>query len=210
MTKVYFSYTFGLFPWLTAPKTLKISWNKSNGASFLTVFGLFSSVPEITSEPQGWHGCHAIHNNPLSTMGFMVMRWLLESTQGWGWLPGKPNFEYRDRTFSPISLIFRNTRKTKGWMNHHPWPVILSIMSCLVAQSCRALCYPMDCSPSGSSVHGDSIGKNTGVDCHALLQGIFPTQESNPVPCTAGGFFTIWAIREALINHTYVITPPEK
>ena len=35
-------------------------------------------------------------------------------------------------------------------------------------------------SPPGSSVHGDSPGKNTGVGCHALLQGIFPTQGSNP------------------------------
>ena len=26
----------------------------------------------------------------------------------------------------------------------------------------------------------DSPGKNTGVGCHALLQGICPTQESNP------------------------------
>ena len=26
----------------------------------------------------------------------------------------------------------------------------------------------------------DSLGKNTGVGCHSLLQGIFPTQESNP------------------------------
>ena len=26
----------------------------------------------------------------------------------------------------------------------------------------------------------DSPGKNTGVGCHFLLQGIFPTQESNP------------------------------
>ena len=34
-------------------------------------------------------------------------------------------------------------------------------------------------SPLGSSVHGDSPGKNTGVGCHALLQGIFPTQGSN-------------------------------
>ena len=34
----------------------------------------------------------------------------------------------------------------------------------------------MDCRPTGSSVHGDSPGKNTGVGCHALLQGIFPTQ----------------------------------
>ena len=34
----------------------------------------------------------------------------------------------------------------------------------------------MDCSPPGSSVHGDSPGNNTGVGCHALLQGLFPTQ----------------------------------
>ena len=34
----------------------------------------------------------------------------------------------------------------------------------------------MDCSPPGSSVHGDSSGKNTGVGCHALLQEIFSTQ----------------------------------
>ena len=39
-----------------------------------------------------------------------------------------------------------------------------------VAQSCLTLCNPMDCS---------SPGKNTGVGCHFLLQGIFPTQRSN-------------------------------
>ena len=38
----------------------------------------------------------------------------------------------------------------------------------------------MDCSPPGSSVHGDSPGKNTGMGCHALLQGMFPTKGSNP------------------------------
>ena len=35
-------------------------------------------------------------------------------------------------------------------------------------------------SPPGSSVRGDSPGKNTAVGCHPLLQGIFPTQGSNP------------------------------
>ena len=40
---------------------------------------------------------------------------------------------------------------------------------CLVIQSRPALCDPMDCSPPGSSVHGDSPGKNTGVGCLALL-----------------------------------------
>ena len=51
---------------------------------------------------------------------------------------------------------------------------------CLVAQACPTLCDPMDCSLPGFSVYGDSPSKNTGVSCHALLQGIFPTQGSKP------------------------------
>ena len=50
---------------------------------------------------------------------------------------------------------------------------------CLVAQPCPTLFDPTDCSPSGSSVHGDSLGKNTRMGCHALLQGIFLSQGSN-------------------------------
>ena len=50
---------------------------------------------------------------------------------------------------------------------------------CLGAQSCPTLCNPMDCSPPGSSVHGDSPRKNTAMRCHAFLQEIFPTQGSN-------------------------------
>ena len=38
----------------------------------------------------------------------------------------------------------------------------------------------MDCSPPGSSVHGNSPGKNPAVGCHALLQGIVPTHGLNP------------------------------
>ena len=51
---------------------------------------------------------------------------------------------------------------------------------CLAAQSCLILCLPVDCSPPGFSTHGDSPGKNTRLSCHTLLQGIFPTQASNP------------------------------
>ena len=51
---------------------------------------------------------------------------------------------------------------------------------CLVGQSSPTLCDPIDCSWTGSSVDGDSPGKNTEVGCHALLQGIFPTQGTNP------------------------------
>ena len=51
---------------------------------------------------------------------------------------------------------------------------------CLVSQSCLTLHDPMDSSPTGSSVHGDSSGKNNGVGCYVLLQGIFPTQGLKP------------------------------
>ena len=46
-------------------------------------------------------------------------------------------------------------------------------------QSCLILCDPVDCSLPGSSDHGVSPGKNTGVGCCALLQGIFPTEGPN-------------------------------
>ena len=54
----------------------------------------------------------------------------------------------------------------------------------------------MGCNLPDSSVHRDSPGKNTGVCCHALLQGKFPTQGSNPGLCIAGELFTIRATRE--------------
>ena len=60
----------------------------------------------------------------------------------------------------------------------------------LVTQSCLTLCDPIDRGPPGSSVHGIFPGKNTGVDCHSLLQGIFLIQGLNP-DCIAGRFFTI-------------------
>ena len=53
-------------------------------------------------------------------------------------------------------------------------------MLCLVAQPCPTLCNLMNYSLPGSSVHGNSPGKSTGVGSHSLLQGIFPTQGSNP------------------------------
>ena len=62
----------------------------------------------------------------------------------------------------------------------------------------------MDCSLPGSSVHGDSPGKNTGVGCHALLQGIFPTQGLNPLcllsPALAGRFSTTSTAWEARLT----------
>ena len=50
----------------------------------------------------------------------------------------------------------------------------------LVTKSCLTVCDPVDCSPPGSSVHGSFWAKILKwVASHFLLQGIFPTQESN-------------------------------
>ena len=43
----------------------------------------------------------------------------------------------------------------------------------LVTQSCLTLCDPTDCSPPRLLCLWDSPGENTGLGCHALLQGIY-------------------------------------
>ena len=50
---------------------------------------------------------------------------------------------------------------------------------CLVVQSCPTLRHH-GLQPTRLLCPWDSPGKNTGVGCHAFLQGIFPTQGSNP------------------------------
>ena len=50
----------------------------------------------------------------------------------------------------------------------------------LVVQLCPTLCNPITFSSPRSSCPWDSPGKNNGVSCHSLLQGIVLTQVLNP------------------------------
>ena len=72
----------------------------------------------------------------------------------------------------------------------------LSLLKCVCvkfAQLYLTLCNSMDYSPPGSSVHGNSPGKNTGVGCHFLLQCMEVKSERKSLsrvwlfatPCTA-------------------------
>ena len=89
-------------------------------------------------------------------------------------------------------------------------PLVFCVCVCVCAracasakslQSCPTLCDSMDCNPPCSSVHGASPGKNTGVGCHALLQGTFLTQRENQrllhLLHWQVGFFTTSATWEA-------------
>ena len=49
----------------------------------------------------------------------------------------------------------------------------------LITQSCPTLCDPLDLQRPRILCPWDFSGKNTGVGCCFLLQGIFPTQGSN-------------------------------
>ena len=70
-------------------------------------------------------------------------------------------------------------------------------------QSPPTLCSPMDCSPPGSSVHGDSPGKNTEVSCHDL-----PDPEIEPTspvaPALLGRFFTTVPPRKPKSIYSFV------
>ena len=65
-------------------------------------------------------------------------------------------------------------RQTVYWLSHQGSPLLKGLKT---IKSCQTLCYPMDCSLPGFSVHGIFPGKNTAVGCHFLLQGIFLTKD---------------------------------
>ena len=73
-------------------------------------------------------------------------------------------------------------------------------MLCPVAQSCLTLC-----NPTGLLCPWESPGKNAGVGCHALLQGIFPTQELNPgLLHRKADSLPSEAPRKPMYTHTYM------
>ena len=76
-------------------------------------------------------------------------------------------------------------------------------------QLCPTLFNPMD--PVRLLCPWDSPGKDTGVGCHTLLQGIFPTQGSNlsllMSPTLVVGFFTTsttWEAYQTLLRGYYI------
>ena len=60
------------------------------------------------------------------------------------------------------------------------WRVHGGFYLCVCAQSCPALCHPVDCSLSGSSVHGISQARILEWVSISPTRGVFPIQGSNP------------------------------
>ena len=88
------------------------------------------------------------------------------------------------------------TYRTELWINS-VFELLHVCVYMLVAQSCPTL-WLHGLWPTRLLCPWDSPGKNSGVGCHALLQGIFQPRDRTQVSCIAGRFFTIWATREDL------------
>jgi len=67
----------------------------------------------------------------------------------------------------------------------------------LVAQLSPTLCDPLDCSPPGSSVRGIPQARILEWVSMPSSRGCSWPREWKKVSCIIGGFFTVWATREA-------------
>ena len=72
------------------------------------------------------------------------------------------------------------------------------MLLCLVSQLCPTLCNPMDLSPPGSSVQGDSQGKNTGLGCHAFSRGLSQPREKPRSPALQADYLLSQPLRKPI------------
>ena len=117
---------FGLRPWFLAHSSPN-SWNFLSKKSRRSIFC-------YTDQPLGlsswncfrpWRWFEFICNKSLSTtIGFMLVRWLLEDISGWKLVAKRTNLMIRVLEIPPlISLTSREGRGTGGWI-HLQWPKI--------------------------------------------------------------------------------------
>ena len=83
---------------------------------------------------------------------------------------------------------------SKGW--------IIYFVLCSVAQSCLTFCDSIHCNPQVSSVHGILQARILEWVTIPFSRGSSGPSDQTLISCIAGGFFTIWATREA---HRYSV-----
>ena len=74
-----------------------------------------------------------------------------------------------------IFFFFKPRKLQQRWQKERWAVAFVTVSEVKVTQSCPTLCDPMDLYSPWSSP-----GQNTGVGSLSLLQGIFPTEGSNP------------------------------
>ena len=142
----------------------------ASGGQSTGVSASASFLPMNTQDwsPSGWTGWLSLQSKGLSrvfsntTQTFLQLRVESSPTRDWTLSPAVAG-----RYLAP------------GAPREVSQASFTSVCSQLL-QSCPTLYDPMVCSPPGYLCPWDSSGKKTGVGCHFLLQGIFPSQGLNP------------------------------
>ena len=121
-----------------------------------------SKLQGIVEDREAWYAAvHGVAKSPTQPSNWMATKctinWTLDTLINFDIYLWNHHYNHNEDTIHPQSCA----------------------VLCLVTQLCPTLCNPMGRSPPGSSAHRDSPGRSTGVGCHSLLQGIFPTQGSN-------------------------------
>ena len=124
-------------------------------------------------------GCHSLHQGNLSDPGIELRSPALEADS----LLSEPPVEFYLLCFT---IKFPNTQIQRTPCSHnkpsmtiytHIRNIHICVLTCAVISNSL---HPCRLYPTSLLYHGNSPGKNTGVGCHALPQGIFPTQGLNP------------------------------
>ena len=114
---------------------------------------------------------------------------------------GKPVSEGPMKT----TTVYVSTAKLRGNHNFTQCCPRERRCCCCLVTTYPTLLQPCGLCPSRLLCPRDPPGKNTGVGCHFLLQGIFPTQRSNPHllhwQADSSPLSHQWSLRERGVRH---------
>ena len=96
-------------------------------------------------------------------------------------------------------IQYREWWKTfQGFQGNEWFMLFINVCcSCLVAQSCPALCNPMDCSPPGSSVQGISQARIVEWVAISFSRGSSAPRHQTHISCFGRQVLCHWVTREA-------------
>ena len=123
----------------------------------------FVQMARLTVKPR-WSGL-----NPLSAEPPVVLTWAGKVQKEQETPPQREGSTVRQRWVFPGSCGF--------------------LVCVLLAQSCRTLCNPVDCNPSGSSVHGNFQARILEWVAIPFSRGSSQPRDRTQVSCIEGRFF---------------------
>ena len=168
-----------LYDWLSNWTTGHIAWENHNWIKHIYPNFIVALFTEVRTQKQP--SC------PL-TGKWIKMLWYIYTLKYYSAI--------KRNTFEPVLVSWMNLgpiiQKSEVSQKERNKYRMCVMLSCLVMSDS---CVPIDCSPPGSSVHGDSPGRNTRVDTYPFFRGTSQPWNQTRVSCIAGKFFTSWTTK---------------